>query len=79
MQIERDAWILLAARYPGQAPNWARVKFAALADRELQQLYLAYCETSDWDPAYPGWKRSPMPLWTLPNATALTWNATRWT
>jgi DNA-binding transcriptional MerR regulator len=53
MQIERDAWILLAARYPGQARNWARDKLAALADPEFQDLYRTYYETSGWDPADP--------------------------
>jgi hypothetical protein len=53
MQIERDAWILLAARYPGQAREWARDKLAALADPEFQDLYRAYYEASGWDPADP--------------------------
>jgi len=53
MQIERDAWILLAARYPGQARTWARDKLAALADPEFQDLYRAYYETSGWDPDDP--------------------------
>jgi DNA-binding transcriptional MerR regulator len=51
MQIERDGWILLAARYPGQARDWARAKCAALSDPEFQDLYRAYHETFDWDPA----------------------------
>lgn len=53
MQIERDAWILLAARFPGQAREWARGKLAALADPEFQDLYRAYYEASGWDPADP--------------------------
>lgn len=53
MQVERDSWILLAARFPEQARNWARVKLAALADPEFQQLYRAYYQTSCWDPADP--------------------------
>lgn len=53
MQIERDAWILLAARFPGQAREWARDKLAALADPEFQDLYRAYYEASGWDPADP--------------------------
>jgi DNA-binding transcriptional MerR regulator len=53
MQIERDAWILLAARFPGQARRWARDKLAALADPEFQAVYLAYYEASGWDPADP--------------------------
>jgi DNA-binding transcriptional MerR regulator len=53
MQIERDGWILLAARFPGQAREWARAKFAALADPDFQQIYRAYHEASGWDPADP--------------------------
>jgi len=49
MRIERDSWILLAARYPEQARNWARVKVAALTDPEFQQLYRAYYQASSWD------------------------------
>lgn len=51
MQIERDGWILLAARYPDQARRWAREKLAALADPEFQRLYRAYDEAFGWDAA----------------------------
>jgi DNA-binding transcriptional MerR regulator len=51
MQVERDGWILLAARYPGQARTWAQAKWAALSDPEFQRLYRAYHEAFDWDPA----------------------------
>jgi DNA-binding transcriptional MerR regulator len=53
MQIERDGWILLAARYPGQARRWARDKLAGLADPEFQRLYRAYYETFGFDAADP--------------------------
>jgi DNA-binding transcriptional MerR regulator len=53
MRIERDSWILLAARYPRQARIWARDKTEALADPDLQQIYRAYYEASGWDPADP--------------------------
>ncbi len=53
MQIERDAWILLAARFPRQAREWARDKLAALADPEFQDIYRAYYEIAGWDPADP--------------------------
>jgi DNA-binding transcriptional MerR regulator len=53
MRIERDAWILLAARFPGQAREWARHKLAALADPEFQDIYRVYYEIADWDPADP--------------------------
>ena len=53
MRIERDAWILLAARFPGPARQWARDKLAALADPDFGDLYRAYYEASGWDPADP--------------------------
>jgi len=53
MQIERDAWILLAARFPRQAREWARDKLAALADPEFQDIYRAYYEIAGCDPADP--------------------------
>jgi DNA-binding transcriptional MerR regulator len=53
VQIERDGWILLAARYPDQARSWARDKLAALADPEFQRLYCTYSEAYDWDPDDP--------------------------
>ena len=53
MRIERDAWILLAARFPDQARNWAQVKLAALNDTGFQQVYRDYYQAFDWDPADP--------------------------
>lgn len=53
MQTEQDGWILLAARYPQQARQWAREKANALDDPEFQRVYRAYSETLDWDPDDP--------------------------
>jgi DNA-binding transcriptional MerR regulator len=53
MRMERDGWILLAARYPHQARQWAREKAGALDDPEFQRVYRAYNETFDWDPDDP--------------------------
>ena len=53
MKIERDAWILLAARYPEQARRWARQKIAAFDDPGFQRLYQGYSEAYGWDPADP--------------------------
>jgi DNA-binding transcriptional MerR regulator len=53
MRIERDSWILLAARYPGQVRDWARAKLTALGDPGFQELYRAYYEAAGWDPADP--------------------------
>jgi DNA-binding transcriptional MerR regulator len=49
MRIERDAWILFAARFPGQARNWAQIKLAALDDTGFQQIYRDYYQAFDWD------------------------------
>ena len=53
MRIERDSWILLAARYPSQVRDWAKDKLAALADPEFERIYRIYYEAADWDPADP--------------------------
>jgi DNA-binding transcriptional MerR regulator len=53
VQIERDAWIIVAALSPEQIPPWAEQKLAALADPELRRLYLAVDEAQDWNPDDP--------------------------
>ncbi len=53
VQIERDAWIIMAAVSPEQVPAWADEKLQALADPELQRLYLAVDEAQDWEPDDP--------------------------
>lgn len=53
IQIERDGWILLAARYREAAGNAAHEKFKALADPGFREIYLAYDQAADWDPADP--------------------------
>lgn len=51
VQIERDGWILLAARYRDAADDAAQEKVKGLADPEFRQIYLAYDRAADWDPA----------------------------
>jgi DNA-binding transcriptional MerR regulator len=51
--MERDGWILLAARSPGQAAELAKGKRSDLADPEFRRLYLACDQAFDWDPADP--------------------------
>jgi DNA-binding transcriptional MerR regulator len=53
VQIERDGWILLIARYPQRALKWLAHKRADLADPELQRLYRDYDDAADWDPDDP--------------------------
>lgn len=51
IQIERDGWILLAARYRDAADDAAHEKVKGLADPEFRQIYLAYDQAAGWDPA----------------------------
>jgi DNA-binding transcriptional MerR regulator len=53
VDMERDGWILLAARSPGRAAELAKGKRSGLADPEFRRLYLACDQAFDWDPADP--------------------------
>ena len=53
VDMERDGWILLAARFPGRAAGLAKDKRSDLADPEFRRLYLACDQAFDWDPADP--------------------------
>ena len=53
VDMERDGWILLAARSPGQAARLAKDKRSDLADPEFRRLYLACDQAFDWDPDDP--------------------------
>ena len=53
VQMECDGWILLAARYREEAVAAAQAKLNGLDEPEFQQMYLAYDEAADWDPADP--------------------------
>lgn len=53
VQIERDGWILLAAKYRNAADDAAQEKVKGLADPDFRAIYLAYDRAADWDPADP--------------------------
>lgn len=53
VQLERDGWIVLAARFPEQVSGWARDKRMGLASPEGRRLYLAWDQAFGWDPADP--------------------------
>ena len=53
VDLERDGWILLTARSPGQVAGLAEDKRSALADPEFRRLYLACDQAFNWDPADP--------------------------
>jgi DNA-binding transcriptional MerR regulator len=50
VQIERDAWLLMAALGPDLVSGWAAEKSAALEDPEFRRVYLACDEIIDLDP-----------------------------
>jgi DNA-binding transcriptional MerR regulator len=53
VRLEREGWILLAARFPEQVAKWARDKRTGLASPAGRRLYLAWDQAFDWDPADP--------------------------
>jgi DNA-binding transcriptional MerR regulator len=53
VQIERDAWVLMAALGPDLVAGWVAEKRAALQDREFRHLYLAFDQVVDLDPDDP--------------------------
>jgi DNA-binding transcriptional MerR regulator len=53
VQIERDAWIIVAALSPEQVPGWAKEKLGAMADPEFRRLYLATNQAEEWDAGDP--------------------------
>jgi DNA-binding transcriptional MerR regulator len=54
--MERDAWILVAARIPTQMPALMALKHAQVADPAVVDLYVDLTEAADWpvdDPRLP--------------------------
>lgn len=49
VRAERDTWILLAAQYPDQVPEWARQKRVLFEDPAFARLYLTIDEAAGWD------------------------------
>lgn len=49
VRTERDTWILLAAQYPDQVPQWALQKQAMFEDPAFQRLYLTADQAAGWD------------------------------
>lgn len=57
VQVERDTWILVAARFPDKAAAWAKDKATLLGDPEFRRLYREFDQAYDWDPADPRLER----------------------
>ncbi len=53
VQLERDGWIVMAARSPDLTARWAAEKLALLDGEDFRHIYLAVDQAFDWDPADP--------------------------
>ncbi|HTT50062.1 MAG TPA: MerR family transcriptional regulator [Streptosporangiaceae bacterium] len=53
IKLERDGWIVLAARLPEQVTHWAREKRRGVATPEGRRLYLAWDQAFGWGPDDP--------------------------
>jgi DNA-binding transcriptional MerR regulator len=53
VRLERDGWILVSALSPELVGEWADQKARALEDADFRDLYLAFDQARDWDPADP--------------------------
>ncbi|HEV2343764.1 MAG TPA: MerR family transcriptional regulator [Actinocrinis sp.] len=51
--LERDGWIMLAARYPEAVATFIANKRAYLRDADFRRFYLAYDQAFDWEPDDP--------------------------
>lgn len=51
--MEREGWIVIAARAPERAAQWAALKQQQLDDPEFRRLYLAFDRAFDLDPGDP--------------------------
>lgn len=53
VDLERDAWILVAAQLPDQMPTLMALKSAQIETPAVTALYLELVEAADWDPDDP--------------------------
>ncbi|MGL5816017.1 MAG: MerR family transcriptional regulator [Phycicoccus sp.] len=53
VEIERDSWILIAARMPEAVPAMMAIKHATLDDEPVRELYLEAGELADCEPDDP--------------------------
>ncbi|MBO0811782.1 MAG: hypothetical protein J2P23_07015 [Microlunatus sp.] len=59
IELERAAWILVAAEHPDQLPALMTIKTAQLDDPAVIKVYRDLSEGLDWQPDDPGWWPSP--------------------
>jgi DNA-binding transcriptional MerR regulator len=50
IELERDAWILVAAQIPDQIPALMAIKRAQIEDPAVTRMYLDLVQAVDWDP-----------------------------
>lgn len=53
LRLERDGWLLAAARAPDEVHAWAAKKRELLAEPEFRRMYLLFDEAYAWDPDDP--------------------------
>jgi DNA-binding transcriptional MerR regulator len=53
VEVERDGWIMLTARYPELVVPLIEDKRAHLADPDYRRLYVGYDQARDWHPDDP--------------------------
>lgn len=53
IEMERDAWILVAAQIPDQMPALMALKRAQIEDPEVAAMYFDLVEVADWAPDDP--------------------------
>lgn len=49
VELERDGWVMLAARYPEAVSHFIAEKRGYLDDPAFRRFYLVYDQTYDWD------------------------------
>ena len=53
VQLERDGWLMLAARYPQAVSQFIESKRHYLADPVFRRFYVVYDQALDWEPDDP--------------------------
>ncbi|MDN5853084.1 MAG: MerR family transcriptional regulator [Actinomycetia bacterium] len=53
LEIERDAWIIIAAQWPEQMPAWMADKRQQFDDPRMVKLYLLFDDPAEWTPDDP--------------------------
>ena len=49
IEMERDAWILVAAQIPAEMPGLMALKRAQIEDPAVRAMYFTLVEAADWN------------------------------